>query len=213
MNPLKDQAIRQLSKDGSETEIPAERQILTESWNRITVSPQLAYLPEKNQVMMVVSCDYDELMFQEGMIDKSLLHHSMVLFSDDEGTTWSEPEYVHTGADGKSDCGLGLALTYLGDGKVILYNHHPRMRWFSNDYGKTWDSRPIEPAPGGKKWTPWHPALVDKDPKTSKVTRIMECGYTGSSSETTFCQAYLRFSSDEGRTWSEAITVYRAGVA
>lgn len=35
----------------------------------------------------------------------------------------------------------------------------------------------------------------------------MECGYTGSSSETTFCQAYLRFSSDEGRTWSEAITV------
>ena len=209
----KKHVVRRLNKDAGETRIIAQGQILTESWNRVTVSPQLVYLPAKKQVMMVMSCDYDELMFIPGMIDKSMLHHSMVLHSDDEGATWSDPEYVHTDADGKPDSGLGLGLTYLGDGKLILYTHEPKVRWFSQDYGKTWGNTvPIAPAPNGKKWMQWDPVLVDKDPKTGKVVRLMETGYSGSATGTadlliTHSQAYVRFSTDEGRTWSKAIIV------
>ena len=97
------------------------------------------------------------------MMDKSMLHHAMVLFSNDEGETWTDPVYVHTGADGRPDCGLSQALTYLGGGKLMMYTHEPRVRWFSDDYGKTWDKTvPIAPAPNGQKWMPWDPALVDR---------------------------------------------------
>jgi len=50
----------------------------------------------------------------------------------------------------------------------------------------------------------WHPALVDRDPETGKVLRLMETGYA-SSSESTPCRAFARFSSDRGRTWSDAV--------
>jgi len=207
MDQWKNSMIRQLNKNGGETEIPAKMQILSESWNRVTCSPYLVYLPEKNQIMMELSFDYDELMYQPGMIDKSLLHHPMVLFSDDEGETWTDPAYVHTGSDGKPDCGLGTALTYLGDGKAMLYTHEPHVRWFSDDYGKTWGNTiPISSTPNGERWELWDPALVDTDPKTGKVVRIMETGYA-SWSEPELFQGYVRFSSDGGKTWSDAITV------
>jgi len=209
----KKQVVRQLSKDGKEKEIIAEGKILTETWNRVSVSPQLVYLPEIKKVMMLMSCDYDEMMFKRGNIDKSLLHHAMVLFSDDEGTTWSVPKYVHTDAKGKPAAGMALGLTYLGDGKLMLYTHEPHVRWFSDDYGKTWGNTVlIDPAPNKGRWMPWDPALVDRDPKTGKVVRIMETGYTGEASGTaeklvTHSQAYVRFSNDEGRTWSKATRV------
>ena len=169
--------------------------------------------PEKKQIIMLLSCDYDELMFTPGGMENSMLHHATVLYSSDEGETWTDPVYVHTDADGKPDCGLAHALTYLGDGKLMMYTHEPRVRWFSDDYGKTWDRTvPIDPAPNGKKWYPWDPALVDRDPQTGKVTRIMETGYTGQASGTadellTHSQAFVRFSTDEGQTWSDAIVV------
>ena len=150
----KTHAVRRLNKDAGETKFIAQGQIVTESWNRITACPQLVYLPEKNQVLMVMSCDYDELMFKPGAIDKSMLHHAMVLYSDDEGATWTDPVYLHTDADGKPDCGLGLALTYLGDGKLMLIqppNRHLGAGSVS-DYGKTWgDPVPTDPAPNGEK--------------------------------------------------------------
>ena len=213
MNQWQAGSIVQLGRDGGETELPAQKQILSESWNRVTCCPHLVYLPEKDQIIMVLSFDYDELMSQPGMIDKSMLHHAMVLYSDDEGETWTDPVYVHTDADGKPDSGLAHALTYFGNGRLMLYNHAPRVRWFSDDYGKTWGNPvPIAPAPDGGKWMPWDPALVDTDPQTGEVVRVMETGYTGQASGTaeelvTHAQAYVRFSTNEGRTWSEAIEV------
>ena len=54
-------------------ELPAQRQIVTETWNRVVAVPYIAYLPEKDRICMLVSCDYP--------------HQPMVLFSDDHGAT------------------------------------------------------------------------------------------------------------------------------
>ena len=105
-----------LNKDAARIELPAQLQILTESWNRVVAIPHVVYMPEKDRVLMLLSCDYAGSPF---------IHYAMVLFSDDGGATWSDPEYVHTDAKGNPDCGLGHALTYLGEGKLIMYSYHP----------------------------------------------------------------------------------------
>ena len=189
--------ISQLSKDGSETEIPAEGQILTESWNRAVAVPYIRYMPEKDRLIMLISVDYE---------GDPYLHDAMVLFSDDRGVTWSDPENLHTNAEGKSDTGMGYSLTYLGEGKLMVYTWHPHVRWFSYDYGKTWgDTVPFESPYPDRELYPWDPAMVDKDPETGKIVRIAETGYTVSEDRLT-SQGHMRFSTDEGRTWSEAVT-------
>ena len=74
--------------------------------------PYIVYMPEKDRLLMLVSCDYPP--------ERKPVHYAMVLASDDRGVTWSEPRPVHRSADGKP-VGLGVALTYLGQGKVLLY--------------------------------------------------------------------------------------------
>ncbi len=190
--------VLRLNADAAPKELPAQGQIMTESWNRVVAVPHVVYMPEKKRVLMLLSCDY---------AGNPYLHYAMVLYSDDLGASWSDPEYVHTDAKGNPDAGLGHALTYLGQGKLLLYTHHPRMRWFSSDYGRTWpDTVPIQPTPSGKKWMAWDPVLVDRDPQTGKVLRLMETGYAGDS-QTMSSQAYIRFSTDEGETWSDALRI------
>ena len=84
--------------------------------------PYLAYIPEKDRLLMLVSCDYP--------------HHAEVLFSDDRGASWSSPKPALMGADGKPAAGLGTSLCYLGGGTVLFYG---TARWFSRDHGQTWD--------------------------------------------------------------------------
>ena len=115
-----------------EVRLPAQSQIVTESWNRVVAVPYLAYMPERDRLLMLVSCDYP--------------HHAEVLFSDDRGASWSMPKPAWMGADGKPPAGLGTSLCYLGDGTVLFYS---TARWFSRDYGQTWkESVPIEPLAG-----------------------------------------------------------------
>lgn len=194
----KKHAVRQLNPGGAETALPAQHQIVTESWNRVVAVPYIVYMPEKDRLLMLVSCDYDDPVY---------IHDAMVLSSDDGGATWSEPRYVHTGDGGKSDTGMGYALTYLGKGRALLYTWHPHARWFSHDYGKTWgDTVPLESPPDGRDWYPWDPPLVDRDPATGAIVRLMETGYTGTS-EKMVSQAYVRCSTDGGRSWGDALKV------
>lgn len=196
--------VRQINKDAAQIEFPAQLQILTESWNRVVAVPYIVYMPEIDRVLMLVNCDYGP--------NLQHVHYAMVLFSDDRGTIWSEPKYIHTNAEGKPDIGMGTGLTYLGKGKVLLYAD--RLRWFSYDYGKTWgDTVPVQPIPNGKEWNAWDPAMVEKDHETGKVVRLAETGYTfdsaafESASSGLYSQGFIRFSTDEGRTWSDAIKV------
>jgi len=181
--------IVQMDGESVAGELLAQRQIVTESWNRVVAVPYLAYLPEKDRVCMLVGCDYP--------------HQPLVLFSDDRGATWGEPRPLSPDPKVNAAAGLGTALTYLGAGRLIL---SAGGRWFSNDYGDTWEgSLPIPPASNGRPWYQWDPYLVDRDPGTGEVKRLAETGYNweggGPGSPTGYEQAFIRFSTDGGRTW------------
>lgn len=193
----KDYRVRERNGDAGCLSRSASFQIVTETWERVVAVPYLVYMPEKNRLLMLVSCDYP--------------HQAMVLWSDDQGNHWCSPKYVHTGADGQPDTGMGIGLAYLGEGKVTLLANQ---RWFSQDYGVTWTSLgPIPPAPDGKTWNVWDPLFVDRDQKTGKINRLIETGYTmdtakwESASGPGYSQGVIRTSTDEGRTWSRGVFV------
>ncbi len=74
-----------LNKDAARIELPAQLQILTESWNRVVAIPHVVYMPEKDRVLMLLSCDYAGSPF---------IHYAMVLFNRRRrSATWSDPEY------------------------------------------------------------------------------------------------------------------------
>ncbi|MBP87388.1 MAG: hypothetical protein CMJ64_11810 [Planctomycetaceae bacterium] len=188
--------IRQLNGMGAQFRLPARFQIVTESWNRVVAVPYIVNMPEKDRLLMLVGCDYP--------------HRAFVLTSDDRGATWTDPRPARVGDDGKPSIGLGTSLAYLGKGKLIFYasgsvGAGQPSRWFSRDYGLTWgDSVLLAPSSDKKPWHIWDPPLIDRNPRTGKTTQLAETGYaqTGTNS-----QAYIRFSSDEGQTWSKSTKV------
>ena len=181
---------------GAEIRLAAKIQIVTESWNRVVAVPYIIYMPEKDRLGMLVGCDYP--------------HRAMLLSSDDRGATWTAPRPPQLAKGGKTALGLGTSLTYLGAGRVLFY---AGARWFSRDYGQTWgDPVPVAPTPDPKPkpWYIWDPPLVERDPAAGKITRIVETGYTWfrpPKVKTAHQQAYIRFSTDQGKTWSKGIKV------
>ena len=185
--------VRRMGGPQGELRIPAQIQIVTESWNRVVAVPYIVYLPEKDRVLMLVGCDYP--------------HHAEVLTSDDHGATWSSPRIIWRDESGNPVSGLGVSLTNLGGGKLLM--HAGSSRIFSEDSGETWGNPvPVGPTPDGKPWYTWDPLLVECDAKTDNVTRLIETGYTWQRPpevEKAHQQAYLRFSTDLGRTWDAGI--------
>ncbi|MBI5094934.1 MAG: exo-alpha-sialidase [Candidatus Hydrogenedentes bacterium] len=177
-------------------QLPAQLQIVTESWNRVTAVPYIVYMPEKNRLLMLMSCDYP--------------HHPMILTSDDRGATWTEPKPVALDKDGKVIPGLGTALTYLSGGRLILAADR---FYFSSDYGVTWggpdaQTEPfaVPPAPDGKTWNLWDPKFVETT--ATKTQRLIHTGYTVDTAKGPgpgFSTAYLRYSADGGRTWKDTV--------
>lgn len=197
-------AVTVFDGDKVKTRIPADMQIISEDWNTVAAVPYIVYMPERRRILMLMNGDYP---------GAPCIHHPKVLYSDDFGTTWSVPEYVHTDPRGNPDIGMGWGLAYLGDGKVLFYaaagESVAASRWVSQDYGQSWAVlSAIEPAPGEETWTAWDPPLVIREPSG---IRLLETGYVahyeagppGSVS----VQAFIRTSTDEGRSWGEAIRV------
>lgn len=171
-------------------QLSAKLNKVTESWNRVVAVPYIVYMPEEDRVLMLVSCDYP--------------HQAMVLESNDRGKTWSDPRFVHLGADGKPDTGMGIGLTYLGGGRLLLTAAH---RWFSDNYGETWQDYGVTPTfADGANWNGWDPLFVDREPDTGKIRRLIETGYTmdgklWESGGTGYSKGHFRISTDEGKTW------------
>ncbi len=187
--------IEQLFGEATVKQFPAHCQIVTESWSQVVRHPTMCYMPEQDRLLMLVNRDYPE--------------EASLIFSDDHGATWTEPQWAHTDANGEPDFGYGVAVNYLNGGRLLLGSES--RRWFSSDYGETWgDPIAIPPASNGCPWYQWHPYLVDRDPDTGEVVRLAEtgCNFEGRGSwPETPSQAFIRFSTDEGRTWCDEIRV------
>jgi hypothetical protein len=193
----------QINGLANEIKLPAKYQILTESWNRVVAVPYIVYMPEKDRVLMLVSCDYP--------------HQAMTLQSNDHGASWSPPKYVHTDTVGNPDTGMGIGLTYLGNGKVLMVSGTEKglWVWFSYDYGETWNDRAVfPPASNGLVFNfGWDPPLIDKDPLTGKVRQVIAGGYILNSPlyESAATSGYsiggIRLSKDGARTWDDVINV------
>ena len=187
------QTIRQLNGRHMERTQHGKLRIVTESWNRVAAVPYLVHMPEKDRLLMLISCDYP--------------HRPMVMHSDDHGASWSEPLYVYPSDDRGATHQIGVSLTYLGGGKALLSVEGKSKRWFSRDYGETWtELSALGPCPGGERWFQWDPYLVDRDRKAGQVTRVTETGYSYDQPANA-SQGYIRSSTDEGRTWGEPVQV------
>ena len=158
--------------------------------------PYLVYMPERKRLMLAAS------------VDKPVIK-AVAVFSDDFGKTWTKPKWLHTDAAGNPDLGAATQLTYLRDGKVLLGLE--TRYWASTDYGETWsDYAPVPVGSDGNVVYQWDPMLVDKDPKTGNIVRLVETRYAGNGTFDTaayFSQGIIRFSTDEGKTWSKEIRV------
>jgi hypothetical protein len=164
-------------------------------WNNSQM-PYLVYMPEKKRLMLAASVDKPHI-------------KAIQVFSDDFGKTFTKPVWMHTNAAGEPDLGAATQLTYLGDGKLIMGTES--RYWFSKDYGQTWaDHAPVPVGSDGIPLYQWDPMLVDKDPKTGKVIRLVDTRYKGHGTfdtPTYYSQGCIRFSTDEGKTWSKEIDV------
>lgn len=182
--------VRRLASGATEQQIPARLQVVTEDWNRVVAVPYIVYMPEKDQLLMLVSCDYP--------------HRPMVLTSDDRGASWSQPQPVLPDEPANARHLLGVSLTYLGDGK-LLCGVEGKLRCRSVDYGRTWTSEPIPPNSHGGGWNQWDPYLVDREAASGNVIQLMETGYRGSTNGGQ--EAFLRSSRNLGQTWNDATRV------
>ena len=188
--------VRQFNGQADPIQLPARFQIIsTENWNEVVTIPYIIYMPEKDRLLILANCDYP--------------HRPFVMTSDDHGAHWTDLRPVTVDKDGNPASALGLGLAYLGDGNALLYSG--RYRWFSRDYGKTWsDTVAIAQTSDEKYWAMWCSPLVERDHKTRKVIRIAETGYAWfKPPEVTHAhqQGYIRFSTDEGKTWGKSIKV------
>ena len=99
MTGWKNCEIQQLNGRAKRIKRPAKLQIVTENltglwteeWNQVAAVPNITYIPEKDQLLLMASCGNP--------------HQAVIFASGDHGATWSEPRYMHTDATGHSDTG------------------------------------------------------------------------------------------------------------
>jgi hypothetical protein len=197
-NNWKPITIIRLNGTGKPEAVLALGQIVTERLNRAIRAPYLVYMPEKDRLLMLVSGGYP---FRPTLVS-----------SDDHGKTWTEPRHVYEKYEDPQHH-VAVGLTYLGKGKLIFCTE-TNGRFFSEDYGATWSvPTPKPPTSDGKPWNQWDPLWVDKNPGTGNIERVWETGWNfiGEAwlADGTLGKphAYLRSSTDEGKTWSRSLKV------
>ena len=126
--------------------LPAEMQWISRSWNGQNAQmPYLAYLSERDRLLMLVECGKTPI-------------GSALITSDDHGKTWSPRRWLSLDKAGKPNA-FALGLTYLGQGKLLAFGEDLKQPfWFSSDYGQTWQRTETKPSPG--EMYAWDPLLV-----------------------------------------------------
>lgn len=177
--------------------IPAQFYLIGGEWDfSNSQMPYLVYLPERKTLMLAAEVGPPSV-------------KTILTFSADFGKTWTKPKWMHTDAAGKPDLMASTEMTYLGNGKLISSSGPDY--WSSTDYGQTWTKYGAAPLGAeGKPMYQWDPMLVDKAPKTCEVVRLVETRYKENGKFDTaeyFSQGCIRFSADEGKTWSKELNV------
>jgi len=116
-------------------------------------------------------------------------------FSSDNGDTWSEFQDFPDPASSRP-----MMLAYLGQGQLTFLSER---RFFSSDYGRTWESVSAQPAANGLPFGTEGNPLVEHDTQGQAV-RVTEIGYTCPGDwATEEMPCLLRCSDDGGRSWQE----------
>jgi hypothetical protein len=189
-----DYAVARLDGAAPSNPLPAQMQWISKAWNGENAQiPYLAYMPEKDRLLMLVGC-------QQPI-------RAALISSDDGGRTWSPRRWMTVDGAGQPAAGA-LGLTYLGQGRLIAFPEDLKTLWTSADYGQTWTRR--EQKRSQELYT-WDPLLVLRDSQ-GRAGRLVEgcwrpTGVAWGSAEAPYSQAFLRSSGDEGRTWTDAVKV------
>jgi hypothetical protein len=189
----REHVVLQLNGDKPPVSLPAEMQCVTMSWNVPSVrAPYLAYMPEKDRLLMLAACG-------PGL-------RSALAVSNDRGKTWSPQRWLSVDGAGQSN-GDAWGLTYLGQGRLLALHPELRARWFSSDYGDTWNKTESKRPGSMYIWDP--PLLIEKP--GGGTARLAQGGYqeTGVpfTSTDVYSQGCIALSQDEGRTWSDQIVI------
>ena len=123
----------------------------------------------------------------------------VIAFSSDAGCTWSELEWLPV-------AGRPTMLAYLGGGNLTFPSGK---RHYSSDYGRTWSPGiPVQRPSNGSFWGQEGNPLVERDAH-GVVTRMAEIGYNddlqSDQKELLPSIAFVRWSYDEGRTWTDEV--------
>ena len=192
------QRVWQLNGRAAQIPLPAKVRYVPNPDPAMLLHPYLVYMPEMNRLLMSVNRDRP--------------HEGATMCSDDQGSTWSETRWISVDAQGNSNAGICLGLTYLGNGKLTIHSESsPGGRFFSTDYGESWSLQAaVPPTSDGRATYGWDPLLVERDAATGQLVRLGEGRYlrTGLPVDTLEGEpqrALIRFSADEGRTWDDEI--------
>jgi hypothetical protein len=183
-------------KGATDTRITAKYRILSEPWNVPNEAPYMVLMPADTGDTPPGSLKQDRVLL-EVFLGPAM--SSYVLTSDNEGDTWSKPAPVHVDAQGASDGGFGVSLTYMGRGELIMRNGAYD---YSRDYGMTWGPGPTyPPASNGLQLYMWDKFVADRDGDavTLTATQYNEVNLA--------CQGYIMKSLDKGKTWLPEIQV------
>jgi hypothetical protein len=186
--------VQRLNDEKEPEFLDAEIQCISEPWFRQNAdehaaSPYLAYLPEKERVLMLVGKTQQPV-------------RTAFIHSDDHGQTWSERRWLSTDAERRPEA-VVLGLTNLGGGKLLAIPESlNRGLWSSSDYGESWKLLPADDAQNPRKT--WDPMLVLRN-ADGRVTKLCQASWREGvpwGSPDYYSQASIRFSTDEGKTWS-----------
>lgn len=131
----------------------------------------------------------------------------VITFSQDEGESWCPWQVIEeVPAPEKAADNRPVGLAWLG-GKELCFIAH-KTRYFSKDGGRTWpETAPVPPVPSGGMWYAEGNPLVEFD-EDGNFVRMGELGWnwgSGPAWPKGALDQYIRWSTEGGRTWGDAL--------
>ncbi len=184
----KEHFIKRGDGNGGYTCHRAEQQILPRYQGRLIVPYGLATM-DNGEVICAATAEPPHVGPPE---------QTLITTSRDNGATWAN----YTVLDGVH--ARPMMLAYLGQGVVTFDSGDTsgQLRFFSHDYGRTWNERvAVPPAPNGLAMGFEGSPLIDRDAQGNAI-RIAQTGQTveGAAPNWTIHE-YISWSDDGGRTW------------